>query len=854
MESRPAKHVHTVPRNRPITEASFRSNEDYASFSDDQMSRLVESLRHTTSIDYQILVDKICRGGDQASQQRLLVESLARVNNPGISESEIQDLASTLPLNVSLDEESTDHPGTVVRIPLNMRQGVTLGELLGIPREEKNDVSCMLSEQHGPESESIGLVGLSSGPFVYSPLNPMTREIRLLSLARPSPDGFCITLRHYRLDEAPPFMAVSYCWGDPTPRCDVVCNGQAFQITESLDCALKRIFMWRQDLVLWADGICINQKDVSERASQVKLMGDIYSRAQATAAYLGENLAHDEQSGNSLETDQTPFALMHQLNAVWSEDAEHKHQFRSSDEWTQMQIPAMDDKEGMTIWACLTHLCSQPWFSRSWVLQEVVLAKDVLVFYGSAVDNLQTLVEFWSLATRREPPPAFKYGFVAEWKDGVVNKNQLGIFGIICDGMKEVAEMKSNLSALALHQPGDCGFSLSRGPKFSHTLLSRLIENRSADATDDRDKVYSLLSLAEDAEDMGIQPDYSIDCTATSLYCRVAAAYIKSTYGLLLLNHAGLPQRLGNLPSWVPDWSSKTRQPLDVSLYSCARDTAPEISLLNDGILRVRGSIVDAACVLALKVELQSFIGPLSTDFVWNKSWFIQDDPILPNLPFAADRDRAFGAIVSTAEGLSLSMLRSYPTGESVLDAVWKTLITNRGWMDKKDPEGERFAYEAFCESRQGPFDNEWWPPSSLSAADKEKIWPFQAMVLKANQGYRFGITACGFVGLFPKECLMSDLIAILPGAQTPFVLRPDPTRSSFTLVGDCYVHGMMNGEFLYPRRSGELCDVNWPERRYRIKLHPWNPMFTEKVRHPLRQYFDPDGQKFATVGCLDFH
>lgn len=80
-------------------------------------------------------------------------------------------------------------------------------------------------------------------------------------------------------------------------------------------------------LVLWADGICINQKDILERASQVKLMGDIYSKAQATAAYLGENLANDEEGEISLETDQTPFALMHQLNAVWSEDAEHNTSF-----------------------------------------------------------------------------------------------------------------------------------------------------------------------------------------------------------------------------------------------------------------------------------------------------------------------------------------------------------------------------------------------------------------------------------------------------------------------------------------------------------------------------------------------
>jgi hypothetical protein len=78
----------------------------------------------------------------------MLVESLARANNPGISEPEIQDLASKLPLNICLDnEESDNRPGTVIRIPLNMRQGVTLGEILGISSEENmNGLSSTPSE------------------------------------------------------------------------------------------------------------------------------------------------------------------------------------------------------------------------------------------------------------------------------------------------------------------------------------------------------------------------------------------------------------------------------------------------------------------------------------------------------------------------------------------------------------------------------------------------------------------------------------------------------------------------------------------------------------------------------------
>ena len=41
-------------------------------------------------------------------------------------------------------------------------------------------------------------------------------------------------------------------------------------------------------MVVWADGICINQGDVHEKEAQVQLMGDIYSKAEKTIVWLGE--------------------------------------------------------------------------------------------------------------------------------------------------------------------------------------------------------------------------------------------------------------------------------------------------------------------------------------------------------------------------------------------------------------------------------------------------------------------------------------------------------------------------------------------------------------------------------------
>ncbi|MGH7962863.1 MAG: hypothetical protein ACRERD_13710, partial [Candidatus Binatia bacterium] len=43
------------------------------------------------------------------------------------------------------------------------------------------------------------------------------------------------------------------------------------------------------------------------------------------------------------------------------------------------------------------------------------------------------------------------------------------------------------------------------------------------------------------------------------------------------------------------------------------------------------------------------------------------------------------------------------------------------------------------------------------------------------------------------------DVIAILFGARTPFILRPQPLegKAGYRIIGDCYIDGFMNGEAL---------------------------------------------------------
>lgn len=53
------------------------------------------------------------------------------------------------------------------------------------------------------------------------------------------------------------------------------------------------------------------------------------------------------------------------------------------------------------------------------------------------------------------------------------------------------------------------------------------------------------------------------------------------------------------------------------------------------------------------------------------------------------------------------------------------------------------------------------------------------------------------FIASVPYDAEKKDLVVMLEGFSTPFVLRKTSTEGEYQLVGDCYVHGVMDGELL---------------------------------------------------------
>lgn len=83
------------------------------------------------------------------------------------------------------------------------------------------------------------------------------------------------------------YETVSYVWGDPTPRRKIRIDGEVRRIPRNADMALRTLALPNKPRVLWIDAICINQADPKERATQVALMGQIYSNTAQNLIYLG---------------------------------------------------------------------------------------------------------------------------------------------------------------------------------------------------------------------------------------------------------------------------------------------------------------------------------------------------------------------------------------------------------------------------------------------------------------------------------------------------------------------------------------------------------------------------------------
>src|ERR1700753_2792261 len=76
------------------------------------------------------------------------------------------------------------------------------------------------------------------------------------------------------------YDAISYVWGDPGELATILINKKPVDININLADALRAIRHPKKAKRVWADAVCINQRNETEKGHHVKRMGRVYESAQ----------------------------------------------------------------------------------------------------------------------------------------------------------------------------------------------------------------------------------------------------------------------------------------------------------------------------------------------------------------------------------------------------------------------------------------------------------------------------------------------------------------------------------------------------------------------------------------------
>jgi hypothetical protein len=197
-------------------------------------------------------------------------------------------------------------------------------------------------------------------PYEYRQIN-YEDEIRILVLAPSGArDRVHCDLEHIRLSTSPKFEALSYCWGSDSKPKDVLCKGDVIKVTDSLFSALRHLAFPNQERRIWADAVCIDQKNEEEKSLQVSIMGQIFSAACRTVVWLGEDENGREAAINHVDEIRACGELYYSLEDI-----------------TKAIAPIFQSQ----------------WFHRLWVVREVALAEQVEFVIGRSTVRMDTLLE-----------------------------------------------------------------------------------------------------------------------------------------------------------------------------------------------------------------------------------------------------------------------------------------------------------------------------------------------------------------------------------------------------------------------------------------------------------------------------
>jgi Heterokaryon incompatibility protein (HET) len=181
--------------------------------------------------------------------------------------------------------------------------------------------------------------------------------------------------------DIPSYRAVSYTWNNDAKFCEVQVKKKKLKVRENLNSLLRYLRHDKYDCWLWIDAMCIDQTSDTERNHQVKLMGQIYQKANYVVAWLGAfdaevDVALDFVSQVARDGFESSYAAYPKKASIIAGTEGHTDDTLSSKDRTLL---------------CFEKLLNLRYWTRKWIIQEVILANSVVLHLG---DRTLAMEEF----------------------------------------------------------------------------------------------------------------------------------------------------------------------------------------------------------------------------------------------------------------------------------------------------------------------------------------------------------------------------------------------------------------------------------------------------------------------------
>lgn len=352
-------------------------------------------------------------------------------------------------------------------------------------------------------------------------------------------------------------------------------------------------------------------------------------------------------------------------------------------------------------------------------------------------------------------------------------------------------------------------------------FIYELHRGRGLHLTDERDRIFAWLghySIRDKNQQLAtLEANYKksvtevyIDVAKRALMSKNDEATGSALIALAAVQHMSLPSKTRDeanfydkagtadekkLPTWVPDWRTYQSFILSEPIvpHRAHGTSLPKLETIGDHpILKIHGVKFDTVKRCSRSLKAKEFHAKpareeaeLAIEYIWHK---------------VCDKDQ-------------FNLTESYPNGQEALFALMQTLsngcvqiagrenkayrdIPRTRWLEQHAAYLAKVLDWSLCPKLDmlakkvaGEHEGEHWSRAANGASKNRK----------------FARTEKDYYVLGPKVMEEGDIICVLFGGKLPFCLRP--WNNQYLFVGECYVHGLMDGEAMGMMSQGLLSE-----------------------------------------------